>query len=945
MCIYRKCFSGTIVALCNLLTYNFKGQFLLLTKRLGAQFYYLGLLLLTLAALPAFSAEVQNSQACFECHADKSLVSESDPKRSLYVDKSNFEASVHGKLNCVECHGDANVEDFPHPAKLKPATCDKCHATESKDYSISRHARALNAKKPKAPTCITCHGKHDILSRKDLGSQTYVLNINRSCLSCHGDKSKPLSEDDFTDRIHENGAKMGLKVTAVCTNCHNSHDVLRHSDRNSPTSRGKLVSTCSACHAKIEDLHRKVFSSDSKKPLALSIPECGGCHALHAKRKVFPDETFNDDYCLSCHSASPVAGNKMPDSLMVSVTDIDSSAHKNLHCIECHENVSTGHNPVCLKSGKVNCASCHSKVVQIYDASIHGVLHAKGDGAAPTCVTCHGTHATRSKTDSASPISRLNIIAMCGKCHKEGGVAEVRGDQTKDMWEKYAQSIHGQAVIKSGLTVAAICIDCHSTHGERAAGDTMSTVGPAKIVQTCSQCHKGIYEKFSASVHSPLVTKTDKKLPVCSDCHPSHDIIRVDRDDFRLQTLQQCGKCHLDVAKTYFETYHGKKSRLGSGHAAKCSDCHGSHSILAPNNPNSALGPANIVQTCKKCHTGANKGFTGYLTHAHYGSKEKYPLLYYTFWAMSLLLFGTFGFFGLHTALWVPRSLIERLKRRPTKSEIDGKWVRRFPAYYRVLHVFVIVSFLGLALTGMALKFSEHAWAEGLSRILGGIYFNGLIHRFCALITFGYFSAHIIELFVRMKREKKRWIDFLFLKESMVPNIRDVREFIQSVKWFVGLGPRPIYGRWTYWEKFDYFAVFWGVAIIGSTGLVLWFPEFFTRFFPGWIINIATIIHGDEALLAVGFIFTIHFFNTHFRPDKFPMDLVIFTGRVPFEVFAEERPRELAQLQADNSLDGFFVAPPSKRLILAARIFGTAALITGLMLVGLIIGVFASKIW
>jgi cytochrome b subunit of formate dehydrogenase len=245
----------------------------------------------------------------------------------------------------------------------------------------------------------------------------------------------------------------------------------------------------------------------------------------------------------------------------------------------------------------------------------------------------------------------------------------------------------------------------------------------------------------------------------------------------------------------------------------------------------------------------------------------------------------------------------------------------------------------------MALKFSEQAWAEGLSRILGGIYFNGLIHRFCAIITFGYFSAHIIELFVRMKREKKRWIDFLFLKDGMVPNIRDVREFIQSVKWFVGLGPRPIYGRWTYWEKFDYFAVFWGVAIIGSTGLVLWFPEFFTRFFPGWIINIATIIHGDEALLAVGFIFTIHFFNTHFRPDKFPIDLVIFTGRVPFEVFAEERPRELAQLQADNSLESFFVAPPSKRLILAARIFGTCALITGLMLVGLIIGVFASKIW
>ena len=85
-------------------------------------------------------------------------------------------------------------------------------------------------------------------------------------------------------------------------------------------------------------------------------------------------------------------------------------------------------------------------------------------------------------------------------------------------------------------------------------------------------------------------------------------------------------------------------------------------------------------------------------------------------------------------------------------------------------------------------------------------------------------------------------------------------------------GRGPQYGRWTYWEKFDYFAVFWGIAVIGSTGLMLWFPEFFTRLLPGWLINVATIIHSDEALLATGFIFTVHFFNTHLRPEKFPMD-------------------------------------------------------------------------
>ncbi len=151
------------------------------------------------------------------------------------------------------------------------------------------------------------------------------------------------------------------------------------------------------------------------------------------------------------------------------------------------------------------------------------------------------------------------------------------------------------------------------------------------------------------------------------------------------------------------------------------------------------------------------------------------------------------------------------------------------------------------------------------------------------------------------------------------------------------LGDKPEYGRWTYWEKFDYFAVFWGVAIIGSTGLILWFPELFTMVFPGWVINVATIIHSDEALLAIGFIFTIHFFNTHFRPEKFPMDTVIFTGKVPLDVFKEERPREYRQLVKENKLEGLYVPPPSIRYLFWVKLFEFSALITAFTLVGLMI--------
>ena len=204
----------------------------------------------------------------------------------------------------------------------------------------------------------------------------------------------------------------------------------------------------------------------------------------------------------------------------------------------------------------------------------------------------------------------------------------------------------------------------------------------------------------------------------------------------------------------------------------------------------------------------------------------------------------------------------------------------RFSRLNRTLHACMIVSFLSLALTGLTLKFSYTAWAATLSRLLGGYETAGYIHRFAAVVMFATFFFHLKDLF-RMKKENGSWRALLFGPNTMLPTRKDWKEFIATMKWFVGQGARPQYGRWTYWEKFDYFAVFWGIAIIGSTGLTLWFPVFFTRFMPGWAINVATIIHSDEALLATGFIFTVHFFNTHLRPEKFPMDTTIFTGRMP----------------------------------------------------------------
>ena len=183
----------------------------------------------------------------------------------------------------------------------------------------------------------------------------------------------------------------------------------------------------------------------------------------------------------------------------------------------------------------------------------------------------------------------------------------------------------------------------------------------------------------------------------------------------------------------------------------------------------------------------------------------------------------------------------------------------------------------------------------------------------------------------------KSWWVYLTDKDSMLPNLQDGKELWANLRWFFGRGERPQYGRFTYWEKFDYFAVFWGVFVIGGTGLILWFPTFFTRFMPGWSVNVATIIHSDEALLATAFIFTIHFFNTHFRPDKFPMDPVIFTGRVAMDELEHDKPGEYADLMASPDAKTRMAGPVSKRRMKWIRVFGFTAVAVGLSLVGLII--------
>jgi len=159
-----------------------------------------------------------------------------------------------------------------------------------------------------------------------------------------------------------------------------------------------------------------------------------------------------------------------------------------------------------------------------------------------------------------------------------------------------------------------------------------------------------------------------------------------------------------------------------------------------------------------------------------------------------------------------------------------------------------------------------------------------------------------------------------------------VKDLLGHLRWFVGLGPKPRFERYAYWEKFDYWAVFWGMVVIGFSGYAMWFAPFFARFLPGWALNAVLVIHSEEGLLAILFIFSIHFVNTHLRPDSFPMDMVIFTGVESEEEFKTKRPEEYQRVAAQGKLEARIAAAPPIWLLNFSKVVGFTAIAIGLTL-------------
>ncbi|MGZ5617198.1 MAG: cytochrome c3 family protein [Usitatibacter sp.] len=606
---------------------------------------------------------------------------------------------------------------------------------------------------------------------------------------------------------------------------------------------------------------------------------------------------FESAVCLGCHGnegfSMPGADGKMR-SLHVMADKFGKSVHGKRLCVECHKDITE-------------------------------IPHAKGVQHKVSCVQCHeALWDTAKKENKTQDNARLGVVVQ--------------------QIERYMKSVHARPSREDQSRTNATCYNCHDAHYVYPKASAERAQWRLTIPDVCGKCHARERAEYATSVHGQEVLKNHNPVAaVCSDCHTTHDVENPAMDATRLVITKNCGNCHSESLETYRGTYHGQVNKLGYAHTAKCFDCHGSHAIKRPEDPSSSVHPSHRLQTCQKCHVKATQGFVTFEPHGTSHDFHRYPYIWTASKFMIGLLGGTFAFFWTHTALWFYREYKERQERKSrthVRTEAlppgDGRQFRRFPIGWRIAHLIFAVTLMILTLTGMSLFYADSAWAPVVMKALGGPKAAGMIHRICATLFATVFLVHLVYVSARIGGKWRSLRDW-FGPKSMIPNWQDLKDIVAMFRWFFGKGPRPVFDRWTYWEKFDYWAPFWGVTIIGVSGAMLWFPNFTASLLPGWVFNVATIFHGEEALLAALFLFTVHFFNNHFRPDKFPLDIVMFTGSMPVEDFRREHTKEYDRLVATGELEKHLVQAPTEPMTLGSRILGFTLIGAGLTLLVLVL--------
>ncbi len=344
-----------------------------------------------------------------------------------------------------------------------------------------------------------------------------------------------------------------------------------------------------------------------------------------ATQAVTPQKELDNASCLSCHDASKKLEIKDVDGNKRSLYGIDhnkfgKSVHSEMQCVTCHKEILDDKVPHRTNAAaKVGCMQCHLELWE-----------------------------TTKQQNLTTEKARLGVVA-----------ANV---------ENYMNSFHARPNQEDPTRANAACDDCHNTHtfNVPVQGTSRRTDWHLTIPNVCGEkCHTDELDEYSESVHGKLVLgEHSLKAAVCTDCHTTHGIGNTSKENFKTTITEKCGNCHTENLKSYRSTYHGQVNKLGYGYTAKCYDCHGSHGIQRPKDPQSKVNLKNRLKTCKQCHKEATEGFTTFSPHANTHDFGRYPQVWIVTRFMWLLLIGVFTFFWVHLGLWWYRESVDGHKRR-----------------------------------------------------------------------------------------------------------------------------------------------------------------------------------------------------------------------------------------------------------------------------------------
>ena len=602
----------------------------------------------------------------------------------------------------------------------------------------------------------------------------------------------------------------------------------------------------------------------------------------------YAEQKPKDKECLACHGDSTltteVSGKQV--SLFVDEGKLKHSIHGDMFaCVDCHKDVKGPVHETTPK--KVRCAECHADSQEAYAHSLHARSYRAG-AAGANCQDCHGgAHEILAAADTKSPVHHANIPFTCGRCHGQEFLMASNGESVQPFLS-YQTSVHGHATA-NGSMKAAVCTDCHGAHEILAANDAKSPIYKFNVPATCGKCHAAVSKTFMESIHGQAITRGNGQAPVCTDCHGIHSIkAHIDpNSSVSEQNVARttCARCHEGVrlsqefgvagdrVTSYMDSYHGLASQGGSSVVANCASCHGVHNILPSSDPRSTINHANLEVTCGKCHQGVTQKFT--LTKVHLdGSHSKDVGSVAVRWIRAIylvLIFAVIGAMFLHNAIiWRSKAVARRALMNPM--------MERMSTNQRWQHLILLTSFIILVITGFALKFPSSWLAEALAM---SERLRSITHRVAGVVLIGAGIYHVCYLVAA--REGRRLIyDF-------APRPKDVFDAWGTMSYYLGVSKtKPKFGRFSYAEKAEYWALVWGTALMAVTGIMMWAKVWFGNLLARWWVDAATAVHYYEAILATLAIVVWHFYQVFFDPDVYPMNWAWWDGKMPVEHYRHE---------------------------------------------------------